>query len=222
MTFWKKKNQEDADTENNDNKNEGIKTSQSDIQPTENESMAIESKDNSAPQQQAVGHEANSISSKLNKVRSALSAGTVIQGKLSFDTPVRIDGKLSGEIHSSKTLIIGETAQINAQIEASELIIYGKVHGEVNVSEKVQICSGAVLEGSINSPSLVIESGAFFNGSCLMNMKSKDEGAVPVTAVYSDDSVDLAVDSSANGTDFKKKKNEENKNKKEQESRPTL
>ncbi len=143
------------------------------------------------------------FSQNLSKVRSALSAGTVIQGKLSFDTPVRIDGKLSGEVYSSKPLIIGETALIEAQIEASVLVIMGKVKGNVKVSEKVQLCSGAVFEGIINSPSLVIESGATFNGSCEMktaSTKASKEAVVSnkssvlpgkTTDIFTPDSVDL-------------------------------
>lgn len=130
----------------------------------------------------------------LGKVRSALSAGTVIQGKLSFDTPVRIDGKLSGEVFSSKVLIIGETAQIQATLEAASLIIMGKVTGDIKATEKIQVCKGAVLEGAISAPAVVIESGAVFNGKCEMTSqaagaKAAKDSAKTETKIYSDENL---------------------------------
>lgn len=105
---------------------------------------------------------------RFGKTRSALGEGTVIQGKLSFDTPVRIDGKLSGEIFSSKVLIIGPTGLIDAKIEVASLIVLGSVKGEINATERVEVWSGATLEGRLRSPTLVVQDGGFLGGTCEM------------------------------------------------------
>jgi len=110
---------------------------------------------------------------RFGKVRSALGSGTVIQGKLSFDTPVRIDGKLSGEIFSSNALIVGESGTIEAQVEAASLIILGKVKGTVKVTDRIELHAGGSLEGDVKAPTLVIHSGAQFNGNCAMGHKEE-------------------------------------------------
>lgn len=101
------------------------------------------------------------------KVRSVLGAGTVIQGKLSFDTPVRIDGKLSGEVLSSKAVIIGASGEMSADIDVGSLVVLGRVKGTIKASEKIEVFAGGSLEGEISAPALVIHGGTF-NGKCIM------------------------------------------------------
>jgi cytoskeletal protein CcmA (bactofilin family) len=105
---------------------------------------------------------------RYGKIRSALGPGTVIQGKLSFDTPVRIDGKLSGEVFSSKALIVGPQGWIDAQIEVAVLVVFGAVKGNVRATERIELHSGARLEGDIAAPIFTMADGAIFNGRCIM------------------------------------------------------
>lgn len=116
----------------------------------------------------APGNIEEMLLSRFGKTRSALGAGTVIQGKLSFDTPVRIDGKLSGELYSSRALIVGPTGQIDAQLEVQTLIVLGSLKGVVRASERIEILGGGVLEGEITTPVLVIQDGCKFSGGCKM------------------------------------------------------
>lgn len=108
------------------------------------------------------------ISQRFGKTRSALGEGTVIQGKLSFDTPVRIDGRLSGEILSSRALIVGASGRVDATIEAATLIILGHVSGKVSATERVELWAGAKLEGTVRTPVLVVQEGSVFSGSTEM------------------------------------------------------
>jgi len=110
---------------------------------------------------------------RYSKLRSALGAGTVIQGKLSFDTPVRIDGKLSGEVFSSKALIVGETGSIDADVSVASLVVMGHVSGNIKATESIELMKGGSLEGDIESPSLLMEEGALFNGNCSMGGSRK-------------------------------------------------
>lgn len=102
-----------------------------------------------------------------SKIRSVLGAGTVIQGKLSFDTPVRIDGKLTGEIFSSKALIIGPTGSIDAQVNVASLYVMGSVSGKVKATERIEVFPGGVLQADISTPALAIND-AVFSGACAM------------------------------------------------------
>jgi cytoskeletal protein CcmA (bactofilin family) len=113
-----------------------------------------------------------------DRVRSALGPGTVIQGKLSFDAPVSIDGKLSGEISSSKTLIVGKSGIIDAQVEVATLIIRGTVKGTIKATERIEIRDGGQLIGDIITPSLIMDDGCIFNGTCHMTSNSALKKAV--------------------------------------------
>ncbi|RMG43380.1 MAG: polymer-forming cytoskeletal protein [Candidatus Dadabacteria bacterium] len=113
------------------------------------------------------------MASRYGKLRSALGAGTVIQGKLSFDTAVRIDGKLSGEVFSTSALIVGKSGSIDANIEVDSLIVLGSVKGSVKAKERVELLAGGSLEGDLTAPVLVVEEGARLSGDCRMNSAPK-------------------------------------------------
>ena len=121
---------------------------------------------------------------RYSNIRSALGPGTIIQGKLSFDTPVRIDGKLSGEVFSSEALIVGSAGSIDAQLKVASLIIMGKVKGSIVATERIELLAGGSLEGEVTTPVLKMDEASFFNGSCTMGAKlgktalaAKDEKA---------------------------------------------
>ena len=130
----------------------------------------------SAPASAAVAHRPEvpvappdrpaSDAESVMRVRSALGPGTVIQGKLSFDAPVSIDGKLGGEVFSSKALLVGKTGIVDAKVDVASLIVFGRVRGTVSAAERVEIRAGAVVEAEIVTPILVVEEGGVFNGSC--------------------------------------------------------
>ena len=109
---------------------------------------------------------------RFGRIRSALSPGTIIQGKLSFDSPVRIDGKLSGELFSSQTLLIGASGQVDAGIDAETVVILGKLKGTIKAQSRVEIFPGAEVEAQISAPILVVHEGAFVRGRCDMGTKS--------------------------------------------------
>jgi cytoskeletal protein CcmA (bactofilin family) len=98
-----------------------------------------------------------------------LGEGTSFKGTLTFEGTVRIDGKLEGEIFTKDTLVVGEGAQVSASIQAGVVEISGTVHGNITADRKVDIRASGRLYGNISAPSLVIEEGVVFEGSCTMN-----------------------------------------------------
>lgn len=113
------------------------------------------------------------------RVRSALGPGTVIHGKLSFDAPVSIDGKLSGEIFSSKTLHVGKSGTIDATVEVAALVVRGIVKGSIKAAERVEIREGGQLIGEVVTPVLIMEEGCLFNGACSMPQTSQKKVIEP-------------------------------------------
>jgi cytoskeletal protein CcmA (bactofilin family) len=107
------------------------------------------------------------------EINAFLGEDTDFEGKFSFTGAVRIDGKFSGEIQSSGTLIIGESAIIKAQIHIADIIISGEVHGDIFAENKIEIGVPGKLFGNIQTPKLVIEEGVIFEGKCKMKELGK-------------------------------------------------
>lgn len=98
-----------------------------------------------------------------------LGEGTCFKGILSFEGTVRIDGKMEGEVFTKDTLVVGEAAVVNAAIQAGTVIISGMVKGDIVAEKKVEILASGRLFGNISTPSLIIEEGVVFEGSCSMS-----------------------------------------------------
>lgn len=102
------------------------------------------------------------------EVTTLLGRGSEFEGKLSFEGTVRVDGKLSGEIFTDDVLIIGEGAEVNAEINVGAIIIEGTVHGNIHAKRSVEIRTPGRVRGNIATPSLHIEKGVTFDGQCQM------------------------------------------------------
>ena len=112
-----------------------------------------------------------------NEMQAFLGEGTDFKGVLAFEGTVRIDGKLEGEIISNDTLIVGENAVINAEINVGSISISGKISGDIVAKERIDIHAKGEVYGNIQSPVLTIEEGVFFQGNC--NMQKPGERQVP-------------------------------------------
>jgi len=103
-----------------------------------------------------------------SEIKAFLGAGSYFEGKLSFDEVVRIDGKFSGEIQSSDTLIIGDTAEVEGSIQVGLLILSGKFKGQVVASTGIELLGKARVTGLLQTPQLKIAETVNFNGEIKM------------------------------------------------------
>jgi cytoskeletal protein CcmA (bactofilin family) len=101
-----------------------------------------------------------------------IGAGVVLEGKLSSNGNIRIDGAINGDITANGNVTIGETGEISGEIKAEVISIGGRVTGSINAKEKVVLESKAVLKGDIFTKILVVEAGAIFDGSSKMSDKA--------------------------------------------------
>jgi cytoskeletal protein CcmA (bactofilin family) len=114
-----------------------------------------------------------------------LGKGSEFEGKLSFEGTVRVDGKLTGEIFTDDVLIVGEGAEVNAEVTVGAIVIQGTVRGNITAKRSVEIHSPGRVKGNINTPSLFIEKGVFFDGHCQMDSSAarpipRPRPAIPV------------------------------------------
>ncbi len=101
-------------------------------------------------------------------VTGVIDQGCEFEGKLCFQGTVRISGTFRGEIYTPDTLIIGEGARVNAQIDAGTVVISGEVTGSIKAKHRVEIHQPAVFRGDILTPSLKVDEGVIFEGSSKM------------------------------------------------------
>jgi cytoskeletal protein CcmA (bactofilin family) len=95
--------------------------------------------------------------------------GTTLTGEANFKGMLRVDGHLSGRVSSQDgTLIISSGGQVDADIEVSVAQIYGTVNGDIVATKRIELGRVARVTGNIQTPALVIEQGAIFEGSCRM------------------------------------------------------
>ncbi len=98
---------------------------------------------------------------------------THIKGELLSSDNVRIEGHVEGKIKSTKQVVIGESGQIQAEVEAVLISIRGKLEGNCLASTKVEVTSTGKVYGNICAPRIAVAEGAIFRGSSKMAVEKK-------------------------------------------------
>jgi cytoskeletal protein CcmA (bactofilin family) len=99
---------------------------------------------------------------------TVLSEDFFFEGEMSTEEPLLIKGKLKGTLKSNSVVYIEESAEVEAEVEASRVVLRGRVKGQVSARKKVELLDRAELEGNIATPDLMIQSGCRFSGCCTM------------------------------------------------------
>jgi cytoskeletal protein CcmA (bactofilin family) len=110
-----------------------------------------------------------------SEIKAFLGPGSKFEGKLFFDEIVRLDGSFKGEINSRDTLIIGETAEVEGDVEIGTFILSGSFKGNIKATTRVELRRPAQIDGTIETPVLVIEEGVVLNGTISMSSGAKVE-----------------------------------------------
>jgi len=114
------------------------------------------------------------------EVRAFLGKGAEFTGKLMFNGSVRIDGNFKGDIFGNGTLVIGEGAEVEADIHVDTVLVSGEVRGQIDVKKGLKIYSPGRLLGDVNTPVFSIEEGAFFEGTCHMVCSEAEVHPLPL------------------------------------------
>jgi cytoskeletal protein CcmA (bactofilin family) len=117
------------------------------------------------------------------EITALLGRGTQFEGKLHFEGRVRIDGVFKGEIRSDDTLVIGEGADVHAEIDVATVIVRGGVvNGNIRAKTAIEVHAPGKIVGNLHSPSLFIDRGVEFQGTCRMDPIDGKPPAKPVAA----------------------------------------
>jgi len=110
---------------------------------------------------------------KQDAISTFIGTESNIEGSLIFEGTVRVDGRLKGKITSSDgTLIVGEPARVEADIDVGLAVIMGEVVGTVHAKKRIEIYKPARVTGDLQSPVISMDVGVTFNGNCTMGPKT--------------------------------------------------
>lgn len=102
-----------------------------------------------------------------NPARQTASIGPSmhIKGEISTHEELLVDGDVEGSLESHSLLTVGPNGKVRANIKAREVVVFGQVRGNVEVSEKIAIREQGSLVGDIKTAGISIDDGAYFKGS---------------------------------------------------------
>lgn len=135
------------------------------------------------------------VSKDPSSLNAILGKGSRFEGKLTFEGTVRLEGEFTGEIFSEDTLIVGESARIEAEISVGAISVYGEIKGNIIAQKSCELHAPAKVIGNIVTGNLMIESGVVFEGNCrtdksinLSKAHASVQTQVPAVKVHTDGS----------------------------------
>ena len=112
----------------------------------------------------------------LGEIHALLGRGTEFDGVLAFEGRVRVDGRFKGRIFSDGVLILGDGAEVEAEIEVGTLIVRGgTLRGNVVARQLIEIHAEGRVHGDIAAPQIDIDKGCLFEGKCTMTQAAEPD-----------------------------------------------
>lgn len=109
---------------------------------------------------------------KQSDLNGFLDSGSHLEGELRFEASFRVDGKFTGIVRSEGDLIVGESGEVEGELYVGQIFVSGTVRGSIRASRKIQIAPNGKVFAELDTPSLIIEDGATFEGNCAMTRDS--------------------------------------------------
>jgi cytoskeletal protein CcmA (bactofilin family) len=126
-----------------------------------------------------------------SRASASLGATIVVKGEITSEEDLQIDGKVEGPISlRGNRLTVGRTAQLNSEVNAREVVVYGRISGNVHARERVEIKKDGEVHGDITTTRISLEEGAYFKGHIEIertpshSSESKETEEIPVAAAY--------------------------------------
>ncbi|PYU80379.1 MAG: hypothetical protein DMG50_20385 [Acidobacteria bacterium] len=128
---------------------------------------------------------ASSKNSTSEEWTGFIDQGVMLEGTLTVKGTFRVNGNVKGNIISEQTVILGEGAKVEGQIEGNRVVISGRFDGVIFAKGRVEIEAKGVVTGEVHSPCMVIDPGGIFDGRCHMLGSSETASTVtiPIRAV---------------------------------------
>ena len=112
-----------------------------------------------------------------------ISQGVTLDGKISSEGSIRVDGTIQGDVNSQENVTVGESGEVFGQINGQIITIGGKVNGVINAKDRLILEAKAKLKGDVFTKIFVIEAGAQFDGKSNMGeSKNTTSSSTPTIA----------------------------------------
>jgi len=122
----------------------------------------------------------------VHEAETVIAPSVRVEGDFVSEGNVRIEGSVSGSIATDRDLLVGEKANITANVTALNAIISGEMNGNLKVTEKIELTSTARLFGDIQAKVLSVSPGAILNGRLMIGSEvrelTKEEAATETKA----------------------------------------
>lgn len=118
-----------------------------------------------------------------------LDQGVRLDGKLEASGMFRIDSEMKGTLISRETLILGEHAVVEGEIQGNVVTVEGRFEGTIRASGRVEIQPKAIVRGEVYSSCVIFEPGAAFDGKCHIPCGAAEGGtavSIPVRSAMSE------------------------------------
>jgi len=144
--------------------------------PTEKEeNMMLRRTNSPAPKQDPSEPQGNGKQSSLSALLTVMGGDARLEGKFDITDSIEIECKVGGELKVGGKLVIGERGSVHADVRTVDAIIHGEYEGNMVATGSVEISPSGRVDGNIETNSLVISKGGFFNGN-VVKLKEIEEG----------------------------------------------
>lgn len=125
---------------------------------------------------------------QYEKFDTLIGRTTIVEGVIKTEEPLRIDGRVQGEIVSKADLIIGEKSYITGDVSCKNVMLAGTLQGNITAKGQLHITASGKLYGDANVVSFIVDERGVFDGKCTMVQTPEDEGGVLIDETSDSDS----------------------------------
>ena len=118
----------------------------------------------------------SSVGVAKDSIQAFLGAGITFEGHMVLNENMHLDGIVRGKISAKDLLIVGKTADLQAEVSVGTLIISGRLQGSIKAKKSVELRFPAQVDGDIEAPAITIEEGVIFNGKIKMTGRVETVG----------------------------------------------
>lgn len=124
--------------------------------------------------------------SRMGDLNTIIGKGTIIEGTVKVQSSLRLDGKITGQVLTTDSLIVGQNGEIEGEVRVKNAVIGGFVKGQIFASGKVILEARSMVNGEVKTAKLAINDGARFEGHCAMTEEASVK-ALPVSGKEGED-----------------------------------
>ena len=114
------------------------------------------------------------VAEELSNSSNTIGKGTTVEGNIETYGNLRVDGKVIGNIVTKSKLVLGQSSQVEGNILAQNAEVLGEVKGTIEVTDLLTLKTSSLVHGDILTSTLIVETGATFNGGCKMGGTVKE------------------------------------------------